>query len=100
MVMPHAFFFFFFKLYLYVLSLLLFSESEPSVESACVTSATVRSDLRASVVLCADPDPHLLRLPDHYIPLGPTAALVHNLDTTYRVSTCCHYQCTAAEKKI
>lgn len=70
--------------------LLLFSESEPSVERTGVMSSSVRSDLRASAVLCADPDPHLLGFPDHYIPLGPTAALVRGLDTTYRVSTCDH----------
>lgn len=63
-----------------------FSESEPSVERAGVTPSAIRTDLRAPTVLCGDPDPHLLGLPDHHIPLGPTAALVHRLDTPHRVS--------------
>ena len=69
-------------------TLLLFSESEPSVERTGATSPPVRSDLRASAVLRADPDPHLLGLPDHHVPVGPTAALVLRLDPAYRVSTC------------
>lgn len=66
-------------------SAFLLSESQPSVERIGVTSPPIRSDLRASAVLCADPDPHLLGLPDHYIPLGPTAVLVHRLEAIYRV---------------
>lgn len=63
-----------------------FSESESSMERAGVTSSPIRTHLRAPAVLCDDPGPHLLGLPDHHIPLGPTAALVHRLDPPYRVS--------------
>lgn len=65
---------------------LLFSEPEPCVERARVHPSPIRSDLSASAVLRADPDPHLLGLPDFSIPLGPAAAVVLNVDTFDRVN--------------
>lgn len=57
------------------------------MERAGVPPSPIRSDLRAFAVLRADPDPHLLGLPDLNIPLGPTAIVVHTLDASYRVNT-------------
>lgn len=72
----------------------LFSESECSMERPSVMSSPVRSDLCTFVAFCADPDPHLLGLPDLHLPFGQTTALVHSLDTIYRVSPYKTYQST------
>lgn len=65
---------------------LLLSELEPRLEGARVLPSPIRSDLRASAVLRADPDPHLLGLPDLSIPLGPAAAVVLGVDAPHRVN--------------
>lgn len=65
---------------------LLLSELEPRLERARVLPSPIRSDLRASAVLRADPDPHLLGLPDLSIPLGPAAAVVLGVDAPHRVN--------------
>lgn len=65
---------------------LLLSELEPCVERARLPPSPVRSDLRASAVLRADPDPHLLGLPNLSIPLGAAAAVVLGVDAPHRVS--------------
>lgn len=67
---------------------LLLSELEPRLEGARVLPSPIRSDLRASAVLRADPDPHLLGLPDLSIPLGPAAAVVLGVDAPHRVNEC------------
>lgn len=68
------------------LPLSLLSELEPRLEGARVLPSPIRSDLRASAVLRADPDPHLLGLPDLSIPLGPAAAVVLGVDAPHRVN--------------
>lgn len=65
---------------------LLLSELEPRVERARLPPSPVRSDLRASAVLRADPDPHLLGLPDLSVPLGSAAAVVLGVDAPNGVS--------------
>lgn len=56
------------------------------MEGAGVSSSSVGSHLRAVALLRADPDPHLLGLPDHRFPVGPPPAVVHRLDPAVGVS--------------
>lgn len=66
-------------------SLSSFSESKPCVEGAGFLSSSFRSHLVASALLRCQSDPHLFGFPDLHFPLGPTAALVHSLESTDRV---------------
>lgn len=53
-----------------------FSESEPGVEGAGVSTPPVQSDLWPAALLGFDPDPHLHGLPGPVFPLSTTAELV------------------------
>ena len=52
------------------------SESEPGLEGAGASAASVQPDLGAAALLRPDPDPHLSALPGDGLPPGPTPELV------------------------
>lgn len=76
------------------------SESEPSMERFGLLPPPFGSDLSTFADICDYTDPYLFRLPDVYLLLGQTAALVHRVDTNYRVSTIKYCLCTWTTSKI
>lgn len=59
------------------------SESERSVEGLGLLPPPVGSHFSTFADVCDDTNPHLFRLPDLYLLVGQTAALVHSVDTVY-----------------